>query len=104
MMPEGNVEERVNWADVVLEAMKLLGAESKAVSIQEIYEMVKKVAPSKCVDSNVYMHMRGNVSRIEPRWKKNVRSALYSLKRKGLVSREGPRLWRLTETSTSSAP
>ena len=101
MMPESDVEERRNWLGTVMEAMKLLGAESKAVSIQEIYEMVKKVAPSKCVDSNVYTHARGKVNRVEPKWKKNVRNALYYLKRKGLVTREGFRLWKLTETSSA---
>ncbi|MCC6005453.1 MAG: hypothetical protein LM590_14030 [Thermofilum sp.] len=87
-----------SWTDIVVEALKSLGAEQKAVLIQEIYDAVRKIAPSMCDDRNIYTHVRGNVSRSEPRWKKSVRNALHTLKRRGLVTHLRTGLWKLADT------
>jgi hypothetical protein len=62
--------KRESWTDIVIKALKSLGAEQKAVLIQEIYDAVKKITPSMCDDRNIYTYERGNVGRSEPKWKK----------------------------------
>jgi hypothetical protein len=92
-------EER-SWTEIVLEALKILGADKRAVSIDKIYEAVKDIAPSKCIDSDVYVHEAEGRRFAEPRWKRDVRDALIKLKKRGLVSSEKRGLWRLAVPQT----
>ena len=92
-------EER-SWTEIVLEALKILGADKRAVSIDKIYEAVKNIAPSKCIDSDVYVHEAEERRFAEPRWKRDVRDALIKLKKRGLVSSEKRGLWRLAVPQT----
>jgi len=87
--------DRQSWLAVVLKALEELKADERAVSLRELYEAVKSVAPARCDDSSVYA-FRG---RGEPRWKRDVRDALAKLKRRGIVVREGRGVWRLAKTS-----
>jgi len=89
-----------SWTAIVLEALKELRAHERAVSLRELYEVVKRVAPAKCDDSNTYTYVDKRGRRgIEPRWRRNVRDALVKLKRRGVVSREGKNAWRLVKAS-----
>ncbi|PUA33353.1 MAG: hypothetical protein B7O98_02695 [Zestosphaera tikiterensis] len=88
-----------SWTAIVLEALKELRAHERAVSVGELYEAVKKIAPAECDDKNAYAHVdRRGRRRVEPRWKRNARDALLKLKRRGMVSREGRNAWRLVST------
>jgi hypothetical protein len=93
------VSEERSWNEIVLRAMKNLGADVRPVALKDIYSAARELAPSMCNDENVYkLTYRGRTS-IEARWRKDVRGALLRLKRKGLVVREGKGLWRLAKTS-----
>jgi len=94
--------EGKTWTSIVLEVLKLLGADARAVQLKEIYEAVKRFDPSKCDDSNIYTHTYKGRRRSEPRWKRDVRDALLKLKRKGFVVSEGRGLWRLATPSQTA--
>ncbi|MCC6005081.1 MAG: hypothetical protein LM590_12165 [Thermofilum sp.] len=88
---------RRTWDDLVLEAMKNLGADVKPVALKDIYNAVERLAPSMCDNSNVYvLTYKGRVVR-EPRWRRNVRDALLKLRRRGLVASKGRGSWMLVK-------
>ena len=92
------MSEQKSWVSIVLEALKELRADERAVSVDELYDAVKKIAPSRCDDSNVYTFIDKGKQRSEPRWKRDVRDALVKLKRRGIVISEGRDMWRLAKT------
>jgi hypothetical protein len=88
------------WTEVVLKALESLGADRRAVPVAELYEAVRRIAPSRCDDSYLYeVEVRGK-RYSEPRWRRNVRDALVKLERRGIVVRERKGLWRLTPPQT----
>ena len=92
------MSEQRSWVSIVLEALKELRAHEKAVSIDELYSTVKKTAPSRCDDADVYTYSNKGRLRSEPRWKRDVRDALVKLKRRGIVVSEGRGRWKLIRT------
>ena len=92
---------RRSWSDLVLEAMKNLGADVKPVKVKDIYNAVERLAPSMCDNSNVYAFTcKGRIMR-EPRWRRNVRDILLKLKRRGLVASKGRGLWTLVKAPSA---
>jgi hypothetical protein len=94
------MSEKRSWTKIVLEALKTLGADKRSVSLAEIYEAVKNIVPSKCIDSDVYVHEAEGRRFVEPRWKRDVRDALIKLKKRGLALSEKRGLWRLVAPQT----
>ena len=93
------MSEQRSWVSIVLDALKELRADERAVSIDELYSTVKKIAPARCNDSDVYTYNNRGRLRSEPRWKRDVRDALVKLKRKGVVVSEGRGKWKLAKIS-----
>ncbi|MCC6004746.1 MAG: hypothetical protein LM590_10435 [Thermofilum sp.] len=89
------------WNDLVLEAMKNLGADVKPATLKDIYNAVERLAPSMCDTSNMYvLTYKGRIVG-EPRWRRNVRDALLKLRRRGLVASKGRGSWMLVKAPSA---
>lgn len=82
-----------SWVAVTLRALQELGAREKPAELSAVYEAVKRIAPERCRDDDLYIPKHGG--RAEPRWRKDVRDALIKLKRRGVAVNEGRGLWKL---------
>lgn len=88
-----------SWIKLVVKALEELNAYEKPAEIAAIYEAVRRIAPERCRDDDLYISRHDG--RVEPRWKRDVRDALVKLKNKGVAINEKKGAWRLIKQACS---